>query len=163
TAGHCFLRHQYSVRSASGPYRLIRVALLLSLPEQQTENINDKENHDSDLQPQHAAVVEFAGNDAVDLAQFTEPVLHALPPLVEVEAVARADIDPGHVPVAKELGDVRDLIIQLGDIDSQSPKRLERGQRCTPSRPPLQVLIHPVQVLVQALIEGAEFLQLHVG
>ncbi|MEI9999489.1 MAG: hypothetical protein WDO13_10140 [Verrucomicrobiota bacterium] len=104
-------------------------------------------------------------DDAVELVELGQALLDARAPLVEVKAVACAEVDAGKVPVAEELGDVRDLVGQLGHVDAEAAQvaqRLVRGAEDAPA-PALEVVVGAVEVLVEALVHDAEFLELQVG
>ena len=91
--------------------------------ESEHHQVNGKEDDDQHFQPNHPPIVDVGIDDRVELVQLAESVLHALSPLVQIESFGRPQIDARQVPISKELADVGNLVVQLGDIDSKQAQR----------------------------------------
>ena len=151
--GDAFLRDLTACSGGSMPY-----------PEEDGQ-IHGEKDDDDDFQPQHARFVHLAVDDAVKLVQLREPLLDAGAPLVEIKPVARAQIDAGEMPIAKELGDMGDFIGELGDIHAEPPQLPQRFVCGAKHRqmPPFQVVVGAIQVKVEPTVHHPELLELEIG
>src|SRR5262245_16217935 len=72
--------------------------------EEEGRHVDNEQNHDDQLQPEHPPLVNLRLDDAVKLVELAQALLDTAAPLGQVKAVPRRQVHPGQVPVPEELG-----------------------------------------------------------
>ena len=94
------------------------VAALRFLVPKEHDQVDDEQQDDGDFQDQHEAVVAVALEELVEVVEGLELVVDGVVPVGEVEAGGDGLVDAGEVPVAEELGDVGEFVVEAGEVDA---------------------------------------------
>src|ERR1700722_9042550 len=85
---------------------------------EEDDEVYDEEQDDGAFQDEHPARVLVLLEELVEVVQSFEFAVDGAVPIAEMEAGGDVFVNAGEVPVTEELGDVREFIVEAGEVNA---------------------------------------------
>ena len=100
---------------------MFRISLVISLvpfeTNEKNHQIDNEQQHDGRFQQEHPAVGLIVIQELIQVIESLQFTCDSAMPITEMEAGGDILVDAGEVPIAEELGDIREFIVESRQID----------------------------------------------